>query len=128
MFGRFEKLGIAAFAAIAGVILVVSSVGAHQAHVNAKAGLAPFTGIAASTAKSGAEAAQNAAELKADAQQDAAEAAAEALQDAAEQAAEAQDKIGDVDTETGDQETETGNSQTQQPAGTHNDGENKGGD
>ncbi len=36
---RFGKLGLAAFAAVAGVILVVTTAGAHQSHVVARVNL-----------------------------------------------------------------------------------------
>ena len=105
---RFGKVGLAGFAAVAGVILVVSSAGAH--HGTGQTGLSPLTGIQTSTAQSGAEADQDVAELAADAQQE----ALEAQQDAAEQAAQAQEDAADQaetdnetnDTDTSDTETE----------------------
>jgi hypothetical protein len=139
---RFVKLGAAGFAAVAGVILIVSTVGAHQAHSQARGGLKSFTGIVSSTqvkadveqdvAEVEADAQADAAAQAAEAQQDAAElaaaqaaAAAEAQQDAAEEAAEAQaeaaeppeteandDGSGDKTNETGDNQTEHSDSGT----------------
>src|SRR5712692_9908593 len=102
---RFGTLGIAGFAAIAGVILVASSVGAH--HGASQGGLAPFTGISSTTTQAGvdvdSDAAADAAAMAAELQKEAAEQAAalaaaqhEAAQEAADDAAETDD------TETGD--------------------------
>lgn len=107
---RLGKLSVAGFAAAAGVILVVSTVGAHQAHATVRAGLMPFNVIGSTT-----EQAATAVESDADAaatglttqveQTEAAELAAEQAQQAAEQAAEAAEDA--ADNETADNETET---------------------
>ncbi len=96
---RFGKLGAAAFAAAAGLILVVSSAGAHQANTSANGGLAPLTGVTASTEEAGADVDQDATEVEN-------EAAAEQAEAAAEQAEEAQDQAGDTETEPADTENE----------------------
>lgn len=105
----FGKLGVAGFAAVAGVVLVVSSAGAQQTHTSARAGLMPLTGVATSTEQAGADidqdAAAEAAELTADVQQE----------EAAEQAAEAQHETADTDTDTDQTETETGDTETETP-------------
>jgi Skp family chaperone for outer membrane proteins len=112
--GRFKKVGIAGFAAVAGVILVVTSAGAHQSHVT-KAGLMPLTGISSSANQGGtkvdADAAEDAAALAAKVQAEAAEKLLEQQQKAAAEAAEAAaDATADAaaeNQETGDNETET---------------------
>jgi hypothetical protein len=131
MFGsRFAKLTVAGFAATAGLVLLVSSVGAHQARLMAREGLTLSTSTASSAREGENDAAADAAAVAAEAQKEAAakaaEAAKEAAAKAAEQASEAQDETGDVETETGDNETETGTNDTAQPAGTHNDSGGKG--
>jgi hypothetical protein len=114
---RFKKLGIAGFAAVAGVILVVTSAGAHQSHVT-KAGLMPLTGISSSANQGGtkvdADAAADAAELAAKVQAEAAQKLLEQQQKAAAEAAEAAEAAADATAdaaaeaqETGDNETET---------------------
>lgn len=106
---RFAKLSVAGFAAIAGVILVASSVGAN--HTSAPRTISSISGLTSTTGQVGAEvdqdAAAEAAELTADAQAEAAELAAEQQKAAAEAAAEAAKDA--ADTETGDSETETDN-------------------
>lgn len=109
---RFSKLGVAGFAAIAGVILVASSVGAN--HGTAPRTISSLTGLTGTTGQVGAEvdqdAAAEAAALTADAQAEAAELAAEQQKAAAEAAEEAADnETGDTETET---ETETGDTGT----------------
>jgi hypothetical protein len=100
---RFAKLGVAGFAAIAGVILVASSVGAN--HASAPRSISSLSGLSTATGQVGAEvdqdAAAEAAELAADAQAEAAELAAEQQAEAAENAAD-----NETETETGDTETE----------------------
>ena len=129
---RIAKLTVAGFAAAAGLILLVSTAGAHQAKLFGREGLTLSTSTASSARESENDAAADAAAVAAEAQKEAAakaaEAAKEAAAKAAEQAAEAQDETGDVETETGDNETdETGTKDTTQAAGTHNDsGDNKG--
>src|SRR6266852_5016129 len=104
---RFGTLSVAGFAAIAGVILVASSVGAH--HGASQGGLAPFTGISSTTTQAGAD-------VDNDAAADSAAMAAELQKEAAEEAAD--DAAETDDTETGDinsgDETEADN----EPAGT----------
>ena len=107
---RFEKLGVAGFAALAGLILIVSSVAAHQTHASVHAGLSSFNEIA-STARMGKDvdqdAAADAAAMAAELQKEAAEKAAAAA--AAQQAAAAEAAKDATETaETGDNETETG--------------------
>lgn len=120
---RFAKLGAAGFAAVTGVILVVSTVGAHQSHSSTRVGISPFTGIATNTTQAGADvdndAAADAAAMAAELQKEAAEKAAAlaaAQQEAAQETAE--DASETDDTETGDinsgDETEGDN----EPAGT----------
>ena len=123
---RIAKSTVAGFAAAAGLILLVSSVGAHQTRLFAREGLTLSTSTASSAREGENDAAEDAAAVAAEAQKEAAE-------KAAEQADEAQDETGDVETETGDNETdetatdETGPEDTTQAAGTHNDsGDNKG--
>jgi Skp family chaperone for outer membrane proteins len=106
---RFEKLGVAGFAALAGLILIVSSVAAHQTHASVHAGLASFNEIA-SSARMGndveEDAAADAAAMAAELQKEAAEKAAAAA--AAQQAAAAEAAKDATETqETGDNETET---------------------
>src|SRR5260370_13942450 len=98
---RFGKLGLAAMAAVAGVILVVSTAGAHQTHVSGQTSLAPLKGGASSTEQTRAQADPDAAALRAEAQQEAAEAQQDAAEQAAEQAAEAHDEAADQ-TQTND--------------------------
>jgi sRNA-binding protein len=104
---RFAKLSVAGFAAIAGVILVASSVGAN--HTSAPRTISSISSLTVTTGQVGAEVDQDAAEeaaaLTADAQAEAAEQAAEQQKAAAEAAAEAAKDA--ADTETGDSETET---------------------
>jgi len=106
---RFGNLGVAGFAAVAGVVLVVSSAGAHQTHMSSRGGLMPLTGVATSTEQGGADvdadAAAEAAELTADVQQ----------QEAAEQATEAQGEAADTDGDTDETETETPDTETETP-------------
>jgi len=118
---RFAKLSVAGFAAIAGVILVASSVGAN--HTSAPRTMSSISGVTGTTVLVGAEvdqdAAAEAAELAADAQAEAAELAAEQQKAAAEAAAEAAENAQDeneTETETGD--TETGDTETAAPTGT----------
>jgi Skp family chaperone for outer membrane proteins len=106
---RFEKLGVAGFAALAGLILIVSSVAAHQTHASVHAGLSSFNEIA-SSARMGddvqEDAAADAAAMAAELQKEAAEKAAAAA--AAQQAAAAEAAKDATETqETGDNETET---------------------
>jgi hypothetical protein len=95
---RFAKLSVAGFAAIVGVILVASSVGAN--HTTAPRSISSLSGLSTTTGQVGAEvdqdAAAEAAELAADAQ-------AEAAEDAADN--ETGDTETETDTETGDAET-----------------------
>ena len=130
---RFRKLGVAGFAAVAGMILVVSSVGAH--HPSTQSALAPlsFT-TAAAGADVDADAAADAAAVAAELQKEAAEKAAELAKQAAEQAAEANDTDTDdpAETET-ETETETPDNETKAaPTQTHavekKDSESKGDD
>src|SRR5216684_1474298 len=114
---RFAKLSVAGFAAIAGVILVASSVGAN--HTSAPRTMSSISGVTGTTVQVGADAAAEAAELAADAQAEAAELAAEQQKAAAEAAAEAAENAQDeneTETETGD--TETGDTETAAPTGT----------
>ncbi len=108
---RFSKLSVAGFAAIVGVILVASSVGAN--HTSAPRSISSLSGLSTTTGQVGAEvdqdAAAEAAELAADAQAEAAELAAEQQKAAAEAAAEAAEDAADNETET---ETETGDTET----------------
>jgi ABC-type nitrate/sulfonate/bicarbonate transport system substrate-binding protein len=122
---RFAKLGAAGFAAIAGVILIVSSVGAHQAKVNAQGGLTTLAGVAASTQQTGTAADQDVAELQAEAAQEAAEAQQDAAELAAEQAAEAQDEAADAadETETNDDTQTNENDNEQSGTGTSGGGD-----
>lgn len=133
MFGsRFAKLTVAGFAATAGLVLLVSSVGAHQARLMAREGLTLSTNTASSAREGENDAAADAAAVAAEAQKEAAakaaEAAKEAAAKAAEQASDAQDnETGDVETETGDNETEAGGTtDASQPAATDQDGGDKG--
>jgi len=109
---RFSKLSVAGFAAIVGVILVASTVGAN--HSSAPRSISSLSGLSTTTGQVGAEvdqdAAAEAAELAADAQAEAAELAAEQQQAAAEAAAEAAEDAADNETET---ETETGDTETE---------------
>jgi colicin import membrane protein len=130
---RIAKLAVAGSAAAAGLILLVSSAGAHQAQLFAREGLTLSTSTASSAREGENDAAADAAAVAAEAQKEAAAKAAEAAKEkaaaAAEQATEAQDETGDVETETGDNETdETGTEDTTTlAAGTHDDsGDNKG--
>ena len=128
---RIAKLTVAGFAAAAGLILLVSSVGAHQGRLLAREGMTLSSSTASSARQREIDAAADAAAVAAEAQKEAAAKAAEAAKEkaaaAAEQATEAQDETGDVETETGDNETETDTNDTTQTAGTHNDsGDNKG--
>jgi hypothetical protein len=104
---RFAKLSVAGFAAIVGVILVASAVGAN--HASAPRTISSLSGLSTTTQQVGAEvdqdAAAEAAELAADAQAEAAELAAEQQQAAAEAAAEAAQDA--ADNEAADNETET---------------------
>lgn len=128
---RFAKLTVAGFAATAGLVLLVSSVGAHQVRLMAREGLTLATSTASSAREGENDAAADAAAVAAEAQKEAAakaaEAAKEAAAKAAEQAAEASEpadtetETGDNETETGDNETETGTTDTSQPASTHDD-------
>jgi len=103
---RSEKLGAAGFAAVVGVFLVVSSVGAHQTHSAGHAGLSLFTGVASGArTEVDEDATQDAAAIAAELQKEAAEKAAEQEKAAAEAAAEA-NEVDDPETET---ETETEN-------------------
>jgi len=90
------KFGGAGFAAVVGVILVVSSAGAHQTHASSQGGMKVFTGVSGSTGT----------DIEEDAAADAAAAAAQAQQEAAEQAAEQAAEAADTDTDT-DTDTET---------------------
>src|SRR5713101_8358698 len=107
---RFAKLSVAGFAAIAGVILVASSVGAN--HTSAPRTMSSISGVTGTTVQVGAEvdqdAAAEAAELAAEQQKAAAEAAAEAAENAQDE--------NETETETGD--TETGDTETAAPTGT----------
>src|SRR5712691_4131051 len=98
---RFSKLSVAGFAAIVGVILVASTVGAN--HTSAPRSISSLSGLSTTTGQVGAEvdqdAAAEAAELAAEQQKAAAEAAAEAAEDAA-------DNENETETETADTETE----------------------
>src|SRR6266849_6233352 len=109
---RFAKLSVAGFAAIAGVILVASSVGAN--HTSAPRTMSSISGVTGTTVLVGAEvdqdAAAEAAELAADAQAEAAELAAEQQKAAAEAAAEAAEDAADNENET---ETETADTETE---------------
>jgi hypothetical protein len=109
---RFAKLGVAGFAAAAGVILIASSVGAH--HSTAPATLSSLAGLVSTTTQAGTEvdqdAAAEAAALAAAEQAEAAKAAAEKAAEQQQAAAEAAEDA--ADTETGDTETETGDTET----------------
>jgi Skp family chaperone for outer membrane proteins len=129
---RFEKLGVAGFAALAGLILIVSSVAAHQTHASVHAGLSSFNEIA-SSARMGndveedaaADAAAMAAELQKEAAEKAAAAAAAQAEAAAEAAADASETPEAADNESDsepDTETGTTNNGDQQSS----DHENKG--
>lgn len=128
--GRFEKLGAAGFAAVVGVFLVVSSVGAHQTHSTGHAGLSLFTGVASGArTEVDEDAAKDAAAIAAELQKEAAEKAAAQAKAAAEAAAEA-NEVDDPETETeetGDHETETGHTTTEK-ATVKTESESKGGD
>jgi len=101
---RIAKLTVAGFAAAAGLILLVSTAGAHQAKLFGREGLTLSTSTASSARESENDAAADAAAVAAEAQKEAAAKAAEAAKEkaaaAAEQATEAQDETGDVETET----------------------------
>ncbi len=109
---RFSKLSVAGFAAIVGVILVASTVGAN--HTSAPRSISSLSGLSTATGQVGAEvdqdAAAEAAELAADAQAEAAELAAEQQKAAAEAAAEAAEDAADNENET---ETETADTETE---------------
>ncbi len=109
---RFSKLSVAGFAAIVGVILVASTVGAN--HTSAPRSISSLSGLSTTTGQVGAEvdqdAAAEAAELAADAQAEAAELAAEQQKAAAEAAAEAAEDAADNENET---ETETADTETE---------------
>jgi hypothetical protein len=53
VFTRFEKVGGAALAVIAGAIVIISGVGGHQAGATARAGQVHLSGPPASTAAGG---------------------------------------------------------------------------
>ena len=106
------KFGGAGFAAVVGVILVVSSAGAHQTHASSQGGMKVFTGVSSSTGTEIEEdAAADAAAAAAEAQQEAAQEAAEQAAEAAEQAAEAAHTDTDTDTDT-DTETEAADTES----------------
>ncbi|HEX9560315.1 MAG TPA: hypothetical protein VGA76_03700 [Candidatus Dormibacteraeota bacterium] len=109
---RFSKLSVAGFAAIVGVILVASTVGAN--HTSAPRSISSLSGLSTTTGQVGAEvdqdAAAEAAELAADAQAEAAELAAEQQKAAAEAAAEAAEDAADNENEN---ETETADTETE---------------
>src|SRR4029077_3943769 len=109
---RFAKLGLAGFAAVAGVILIVSSVGAH--HNTAPSTLSSFNGLTgtAELAETGVDedAATEAAELAAAEQAEAAKQAAEKAAEQQKAAAEAAEDAADND--TSETETETGDTET----------------
>ncbi len=117
---RFAKLSVAGFAAVAGVILVASSVGAK--HKSAPRTISSISSLTVTTGQVGAEVDQDAAEeaaaLTADAQAEAAELAAEQQKAAAEAAAEAaQDAQDENETETETSDTETSDHETAAPTG-----------
>src|SRR5260370_41380786 len=111
---RFSKVSVAGFAAIVGVILVASTVGAN--HSSAPRSISSLSGLSTTTGQVGAEvdqdAAAEAAELAADAQAEAAELAAEQQQAAAEAAAEPAEDAADHETET---DTQTGDTEAEVP-------------
>ena len=109
---RFGKLGLGAFAAVVGVILIVTTAGAHQGHVAFRVNLGSVHTHTskASGARVGDDAATDADKIEADtAAQEAAEKAAEAQKKAAElaaeQAAEAQEDANDTDANEQDNDT-----------------------
>src|SRR5712692_1139738 len=117
---RVAKLSVAGFAAIVGVILVASSVGAN--HTSAPRTISSLSGLSTTTEQVGAEvdqdAAAEAADLAANAQAEAAELAAEQQQAAAEATAEAAEDAQDeneTDTDTGDAETGVRSPQSRPP-------------
>ncbi len=122
---RLVRLSAAGIAAVAGVVLVVASVGAHSGSVstrlantsviNSVAKLATAAGVGANQDADELEneAQEEAAELAAEQQKEAAEAAAEAAeeaaeaqQEAAEDAAEAQDEDNDDQAEAAEQDND----------------------
>lgn len=117
---RIAKLTAAGVAATAGVILLVTSAGAHHAQLQARGSL-HLTNTASSVRESDEEAAAEAATLAAEEQKKAAEQAAEAAAAAAAQDTETADETGDV--QSGDQTEETGDNQTE-----HSDSGTAGGD
>ena len=115
---RLVRLSAAGIAAVAGVILVVASVGAHSTSVSTRlentsvitsvATLATAAGVGADqdVEELENEAQAEAAELAAEQQKEAAEAAAEAAEEAAEAAAEAQDEDNDDQAEAAEQDND----------------------
>lgn len=106
---RFVKLSVAGVAAVAGVILVFVSVGAHGNSVPTRlASNSVINGVVKLATMAGVAADEDAAEIEDEAQAEAAELAKEQQEKAAEAAAEAQEEANEDQDEAGEQDDENG--------------------
>src|SRR6266511_1628612 len=104
---RLVRLSAAGIAAVAGVVLVVASVGAHSGSDSTRlANTSVINSVAKLATAAGVGANQDADELENEAQEEAAELAAEQQKEAAEDAAEAQDEDNDDQAEAAEQDND----------------------